>query len=151
MMDRQRAVVGLALVLGIAGLCGCGGGGAGGGGGGITVNFPPVLIGIYTGLMDGDGAGPLRFFIDPRGGLIGNFRLPPICAGSIQITGTVDADGNVIFAGSGCGFTFGGTGALVQSAPGSVVYTGSGTWTGSNGTSGTWSATRTAATGAIGV
>ncbi len=148
MVDRRRVILGLALVLGIAGFCGCGGSGTGGG---ITVNFPSVLIGIYAGQMDGDGTGPLRFYIDPRGGLIGNFRLPPICAGPIQITGTVDPDGNVIITGSGCGFTFSGTGTLAQTASGSVVYTGSGTWTGSNGTSGTWSATRTGATGAISV
>ena len=139
MKVRRLLMLGAIVGLGCLALAGCGGGG-------VTV----TITGLYAGHMAGDGVGPLRFQIDTSGGLEGNFRVPPICAGPIHITGTVAADGSVTFQGTGCGITFQGTGTVVR-APGGNKFTGSGTWTGSDGSSGTWSVTRTGATGSIGV
>ena len=134
-MGLATAVVLCALV------AGCGG----------ETNIQVTMVGLYAGTMDGDGAGPLRFYIGPGGGLIGNFRLPPICNGPVHITGSVTPDGNVVFTGTGCGVTFQGTGHVERLAPGSNVWVGSGTWTGSNGTHGTWGATWIRRSGSISV
>ena len=132
-MDRRAICsVGLAMLAAGLVLSGCGGGG-----GELTIT------GLYVGAMEGDGSGPLRFTIDGNGGLVGNFRLPPICAGPIVITGTADPAGNVTFQGTACGITFSGTGTIQRLAPGSNQFVGSGTWQGTGGSSGTWSVTRT--------
>jgi len=130
----------LAALLAV-GLAGCGGEGP----------IGCTVAGIYVGQMSGDGTGPLRFYIDPNGAVTGNFRVPPICNGPVHITGTVDDDGNITFQGTGCGVTFQGTGTVEPQAPGSCVYVGSGTWTGDDGSIGTWGATRTSRTGSISV
>jgi len=109
------------------------------------------MVGVYDGSVTGDGAGPLRFYIGRNGQLTGNVRIPPLCAGPIKVTGTVTRDGNVTWTATGCGITFQGTGKVERLAPGSNVYVGSGTWTGSDGSGGTWGATWVARTGSIGV
>lgn len=109
------------------------------------------MVGVYRGHMAGDGAGPLRFYIGPQGQLVGNLRVSPICKGPVQITGTVTRDGNVTFQGTGCGITFQATGRIEPIAPGSNRYVGSGTWTGSDGSHGTWTAAWIARTGSISV
>lgn len=119
---------------------------------GLRIN----MVGVYGGNMAGDGTGPVRFYIGPNGQLTGNFRVSPICNGPVHVTGTVTpyigwSNDNATFQGAGCGITFQGTGKVEPIAPGSTTYVGSGTWTGSDGTSGTWSATWVARTGAIGV
>jgi len=138
MRNARLVMVGLvALLVGLA-LSGCGGET---GAVGITMN------GIYIGSASGDGSGPIRYFIGANGAFTGNVDLSPVCPGGVAITGNVAANGNVTFSGSGCGITFTGAGSVQQTSPG--VWTGSGTWNGSNGTSGTWSGTRTGATGSI--
>jgi len=139
MRNVRLGMIGLvALLVGLA-LSGCGGEG---GGVGITAN------GIYIGQAFGDGSGPMRYFIGANGAFTGNVDLSPVCPGGVAITGNVDpVTGNVTFSGTACGITFTGAGSVQQTSPG--VWTGSGTWNGSNGTSGTWSGTRTGATGSI--
>jgi hypothetical protein len=110
-----------------------------------------TMVGVYDGDVAGDGAGPLRFYIGRNGYLTGNLRIPPLCAGPIQITGTVTRDGNVTWTGTGCGCTYTGQGKVERLAPGSNVFVGSGTWTGCGGTSGTWGVTWIARTGSISV
>jgi len=137
---RLICVLTMAATLAVA-LSGCGGEG------GVVI----TRAGIYVGEMDGDGTGPLRFYIDPDGSVTGNFRVPPICNGPVSFTGTVDDDGNITFQGTACGIAFQGTGTVEPQAPGSNVFVGSGTWTGDDGSIGTWGATWTARTGSISV
>jgi hypothetical protein len=115
---------------------------AGCGGGGVTV----TIAGLYRGLTAGDGTGPISFRITTNGTLAGNFRVAPVCGDTLHIDGTVAPDGTVTFHGTGCGITFEGTGQIERPA-GSDVFTGSGTWTGSDGSSGTWTVTQIVHTG----
>lgn len=119
-------------------IAGCGGEGAVG----------PVIIGFYSGQTDGDGQGLIKFFATVTGALRGNMTLVPVCGQEIGIRGTVAPSGAVAFRGSACGVDFSGTG-LIQLNPTGQRYTGSGTWTGSNGTSGTWSVDWQGRTGSI--
>ena len=140
---RSRATL-LAGSLGLAGilaLAGCGGGG----GAQLTI------AGLYVGVMEGDGDGPLRFQVLSDGRLEGNFRLPPVCGGPVHITGKVTEDGIVTFRGHACGITFTGTGRVQLDWDGISTLQGSGTWTGDDGSDGTWSVTRTGSTGSISV
>jgi hypothetical protein len=108
----------------------------------------PVIIGFYSGQTDGDGQGLIKFFATVTGALRGNMTLVPLCGQEINISGTVAPSGAVSFSGSACGVDFTGTG-LIQLNPTGQRYTGSGTWTGSNGTNGTWSVDWQGRTGSI--
>lgn len=108
-----------------------------------------VRVGIYEGDMDGDETGPIEFSLNSRGQLQGIVSLPS-CANVIVLVGDVDPDGGVTFTATGCGVTYTGIGTIRQAAPGSAIWTGSGTWTANNGNSGTWDVRRTKRTGAIG-
>jgi hypothetical protein len=119
-------------------IAGCGGEGPPG----------PQIVGFYSGQTAGDGSGEIRFFVTATTALRGNMTLVPICGRTISIRGTVAASGAVTFSGSACGVDFSGDGQI-DLDPSTQTYKGSGTWTGSNGTSGTWSADWQGRTGSI--
>ncbi len=142
MRNVAFVMIGLIVLLVCSLLPGCGGEGG--------VGTVVTIVGAYTGISLGDATGIIKFFVNPGGVFTGNITLPPVCVGTIAITGTVDpVTGAVTFSGSGCGITFSGSGTLTQTSPG--VWTGSGTWSGSNGSSGTWAGTRTGSTGSISI
>jgi hypothetical protein len=119
--------------------------GCGGGDGTVTA----ARIYLYRGQTAGDGTGPIVFRVTADGTLDGNCHVSPVCRKTFHIDGTVSADGAVHFQGSGCGITFEGTGQI-EPPKGSGLATGSGTWTGSDGSSGTWSVTQSGHTGTLG-
>lgn len=108
----------------------------------------PRIVGVYAGQTAGDGQGVIRFSITVVGVLRGNMTLPPVCGTAVTVTGTASPNGAVTFEGRACGINFTGTGQ-VQLDPSTQRYTGSGTWTGSNGTAGTWSVDWQGRTGSI--
>ena len=139
MKRRALIVAGVLAILAAALLPGCGG---------EHGALLPIYVGIYNGTAAGDGAGPMVIIIRDDGTIVGTIDISPICA-SMTITGTYNPDGTVTFTATGCGITVNGTGTLTQTAPGSTQFTGSGTWTGPGGQSGTWAVTRTGGTGTI--
>ncbi len=140
MNPRAVPFVGLAILVGGLALSGCGGGGT-----------HVSITGLYVGAMAGDGSGPLRFQVTADGRLEGNFRVPPICGGPVHVTGKVSPNGAVTFRGHACGITFTGTGHVQTGIDGIEALEGSGTWTGDDGSNGTWSATWAGSTGSISV
>ncbi|MGQ9730176.1 MAG: hypothetical protein ACUVX8_02795 [Candidatus Zipacnadales bacterium] len=138
MMQKWVIRSGVSLLVAIILLPGCGGG----------EGVPASMVGLYIGVMQGDGNGPLRFRIEADGTLVGNFRLPPICDGPISITGVVESDGRVTFQGRACGLRFTGTGQVTLEDD-NEQFRGSGAWTTNTGASGTWSTTWSGQTGSI--
>lgn len=137
---RRFRMFAIALIVGAGVLiAGCGGEGGG---------LGPTIFGFYIGQTAGDGHGQIRFTVSAGRALNGNMTVPPVCDRQIGIGGSVDGEGRVNFAGGACGISFTGTG-LIELDPVSNRYRGAGTWTGNNGTSGTWSCDWRGRTGSI--